>query len=250
MAASTEQLARTHLHKQVPDPRAAREAHAAATAIGCKRDPDLRRLLPRARAAERRARHRRHRGGPPALVVTADGVEHEVDAIIFGTGFHVTDMPIASWCAAATGARSPRLWEGSPQAYLGTDGRRLPQPVPPARAEHRPRPQLGRVHDRGADQLRDGRAARRWTRAAPTSSRCAQEAQDAYNDAHPERAAGHGLDSGGCASWYLDAQRAATPRLARLHLAASASGPATSSPRTTCSRRAPGARAAGRRVAA
>jgi hypothetical protein len=31
----------------------------------------------------------------PRSVVDADGVEHEVDVIVYGTGFHVMDIPVA-----------------------------------------------------------------------------------------------------------------------------------------------------------
>ena len=58
--------------------------------------PDLQRLLPRARPRQRRPGHRRHRRGDRrARVVTADGTEREVDAIVVATGFHITDLPIA-----------------------------------------------------------------------------------------------------------------------------------------------------------
>jgi cation diffusion facilitator CzcD-associated flavoprotein CzcO len=43
-----------------------------------------------------------------STVVASDGTEAEVDAIVFGTGFHVTDMPIAwSRCAARPPPASP-----------------------------------------------------------------------------------------------------------------------------------------------
>ncbi len=56
----------------------------------------------------------------PRSVVGADGVEREVDAIVFGTGFHVTDMPIGSRVRGRDGRLLDDLWQGSPRAYLGT----------------------------------------------------------------------------------------------------------------------------------
>jgi cation diffusion facilitator CzcD-associated flavoprotein CzcO len=41
-------------------------------------------------------------------VVTADGVEHGVDAIVLATGFHSTDRRSRTGCTVATGPRSPR----------------------------------------------------------------------------------------------------------------------------------------------
>lgn len=53
-------------------------------------------------------------------VVAADGTSREVDAILFGTGFHYSDPPIASKISDASGRTLEERWEGSPQAYLGT----------------------------------------------------------------------------------------------------------------------------------
>jgi cation diffusion facilitator CzcD-associated flavoprotein CzcO len=56
----------------------------------------------------------------PRSVVTADGAEREVDTIIFGTGFHVTDVPIADRIAGRDGRTLAEIWQGSMQAYKGT----------------------------------------------------------------------------------------------------------------------------------
>jgi cation diffusion facilitator CzcD-associated flavoprotein CzcO len=53
-------------------------------------------------------------------IVTTDGVEHEVDAIIFGTGFHVLDLPFANHVRGRAGISLNEHWQGSPSAYLGT----------------------------------------------------------------------------------------------------------------------------------
>ncbi|MCW0190850.1 NAD(P)/FAD-dependent oxidoreductase [Rhodococcus sp. WS1] len=53
-------------------------------------------------------------------VIGADGVEAEVDAIIFGTGFHILDMPIASKVFDGEGRSLDDHWQGSPQAYFGS----------------------------------------------------------------------------------------------------------------------------------
>ncbi|GLZ31565.1 cyclohexanone monooxygenase [Lentzea sp. NBRC 105346] len=52
-------------------------------------------------------------------VIGGDGVERKLDALIFATGFHFSDPPIAKKVTA--GGRSlADVWQGSPQAYLGT----------------------------------------------------------------------------------------------------------------------------------
>ena len=69
----------------------------------------------------------------------ATASEREVDAIIFGTGFQVTDMPVGELVRGRDGQTLDDVWQGSPQAHLGTAIAGLPEPVPAARAEHRPR---------------------------------------------------------------------------------------------------------------
>lgn len=51
---------------------------------------------------------------------TADGSEREVDTIICGTGFRVTDSPLARWVRGRDGRTLGEVWQGSPQAHLGT----------------------------------------------------------------------------------------------------------------------------------
>jgi cation diffusion facilitator CzcD-associated flavoprotein CzcO len=58
-------------------------------------------------------------GIEPAGIRTADGVLHEVDTIVFATGFHVTDAPIAERIRGRGGASLAQTWRGSPRAYLG-----------------------------------------------------------------------------------------------------------------------------------
>jgi cation diffusion facilitator CzcD-associated flavoprotein CzcO len=53
-------------------------------------------------------------------VVTSDGTRHELDALILGTGFHVTDMPFAKLVIGRDGKSLADAWQGSPKAHLGT----------------------------------------------------------------------------------------------------------------------------------
>ena len=52
-------------------------------------------------------------------VVTSDGREHPAEVIIFGTGFHVTDPPIADAPARTRRADLAECWNGTPHTYLG-----------------------------------------------------------------------------------------------------------------------------------
>jgi len=56
----------------------------------------------------------------PSAVVAADGSEHEVDVLVFGTGFAVLDMPVASRITGRSGQTLREHWAGRPAAYRGT----------------------------------------------------------------------------------------------------------------------------------
>jgi cation diffusion facilitator CzcD-associated flavoprotein CzcO len=54
-------------------------------------------------------------------VVDADGTEHEVDAIVYGTGFRVMDLPLASRLVGREGRTLSEDWaRGGAQAHRGT----------------------------------------------------------------------------------------------------------------------------------
>ena len=53
-------------------------------------------------------------------LIAGDGSVHEADVIIFGTGFEVAEPPIAARITGASGRTLADLWNGSPEAYLGT----------------------------------------------------------------------------------------------------------------------------------
>ncbi len=73
-------------------------------------------------------------------VITGDGEEREVDAIIFGTGFQVTDMPVGRMVRGPRRQDARRRLGGQPEGAPRRRDAGLPEPVRPARAEHRPRP--------------------------------------------------------------------------------------------------------------
>jgi cation diffusion facilitator CzcD-associated flavoprotein CzcO len=52
-------------------------------------------------------------------VVLASGRELEADALVFGTGFHVIDMPIGRLVRGRSGRTLADVWDGSPRAHLG-----------------------------------------------------------------------------------------------------------------------------------
>lgn len=55
-----------------------------------------------------------------STLVAADGSEREVDAIVFGTGFHVTDMPIGQRVFGLEGRSLAEEWKGGMEALRGS----------------------------------------------------------------------------------------------------------------------------------
>lgn len=56
----------------------------------------------------------------PTGLVTADGVTHEVDTIIYGTGFRVTDLPLMDVVHGREGQSLRAAWSDGMAAHLGT----------------------------------------------------------------------------------------------------------------------------------
>src|SRR3954454_15721731 len=114
-----ERMAKRHMQKQISDPELLEKVTPDYT-IGCKR------ILPSNRwyRALDKPNVELLTGGVaeirPHSVVTGDGEEREVDALIFGTGFQVTDMPIGKLVRGPGGPTLDDLWQGSPKALYGT----------------------------------------------------------------------------------------------------------------------------------
>ena len=114
-----ERMALSHLRDQVADPEL-REKLTPNYAIGCKRIlptdewyPAL--VRPNVEVVTDPIREVR-----PHSIVLSDGSERDVDTIIFGTGFRVTDIPIAEMIRGRDGRTLADVWHGSPAAYKGT----------------------------------------------------------------------------------------------------------------------------------
>ena len=55
----------------------------------------------------------------PTGIITEDGVKHEVDTIIYGTGFRVTDLPVMDMVHGRDGVSLRGAWSGGMEAHLG-----------------------------------------------------------------------------------------------------------------------------------
>ncbi|TDD12638.1 NAD(P)/FAD-dependent oxidoreductase [Kribbella turkmenica] len=56
----------------------------------------------------------------PSGIVTEDGVKHDVDTIIYGTGFRVTDLPVMDMVHGRDGVSLREAWSDGMAAHLGT----------------------------------------------------------------------------------------------------------------------------------
>ena len=114
-----ERAGRAHRHAQIADPELRRKV-TPHFRVGCKRilpSDDWYPALQQPNVelvTDRIAEIREH------AIVTADGTERAVDTIIYGTGFHVADMPVGEWVEGRGGVKLADAWAGSPKAYLGT----------------------------------------------------------------------------------------------------------------------------------
>ena len=136
-------------------------------------------------------------------VVGADGVEREVDTIIFGTGFHVTDPPIAERVRGADGRSLAETWAGSPRGYLGTTVAGFPNFFLFIG------PNLGNGHSSAIvlieaqlDYLVSALETMRDRDIAAVDVR--RDVQAAYNQRVQAALQGTVWNAGGCSSYYLD----------------------------------------------
>jgi cation diffusion facilitator CzcD-associated flavoprotein CzcO len=200
---AAQQLAARHLAREVRD-AALREKLTPHFRMGCKRvliSDDYLASLTRANVdivtdGIREVRER--------SIVTADGAEHEVDAIIFGTGFQVTEVPFAGKVKGRGGRTLREAWHGSPEAHLGTTVAGFPNLFlllgPNTGLGHSSvvfmmECQLELVMG-ALEHMRRGRVASLEPRA---------EAQARWVAEVAARSAHTVWTEGGCKSWYIDA---------------------------------------------
>ncbi len=198
-----ERVGRRHLRRQVPDRELRRKLTPDFT-FGCKRAlisneyyPSLTR--PNVEVVTDGIAEVR-----PHSVVSADGTEREVDAIIFGTGFRVQDMPVIDRVHGADGRSLGEHWSKGIAAYNGTTVAGFPNFFmllgPNTGLGHTSvvfmvEAQIAYVMD----------ALKTMDRRGWSALEVRPDAQDAYNEQIQEELRGTVWNDGGCASWYLDA---------------------------------------------
>ena len=202
LAPVVRRVALAHLRRQVNDP-ALRTRLTPDYAPGCKRilisNDYLRSLendnveLVTDGVAEVRERS----------VVARDGREREVDAIIFGTGFHVTDVPIAEHVRGPDGRTLAETWGGTMEAHRGTTVSGFPNLF----FLLGPNTGLGHTSvvvmaEAQADYVLGAIQHIRAVGADVLEVR--PDAQRKWNDTIQRQMPGTVWTAGGCQSWYLD----------------------------------------------
>lgn len=199
-----EGLARKHLARQVPNADL-RAALTPTYRIGCKRillSNDYYPALGKSHVdlithgiARIGANH----------IETVDGTTRDVDAIVYATGFHVTDLPTAQIITGTDGMKLADVWANGMEAHHGTSVAGFPNLFfligPNTGLGHSSmivmiEAQIHYVLD----------ALDKMDAHGVASVDVRPEVQRASNDALQAQLAGSVWNTGGCASWYLDAR--------------------------------------------
>jgi cation diffusion facilitator CzcD-associated flavoprotein CzcO len=196
-----ELLARSNMRRGISDPELRRRL-TPDYAIGCKRIllssdwyPAI--TSPGVELVTSGIREVRERS-----IVDGDGVEHELDTIVFATGFVPTDPPIARRLRGREGRTLSETWQGSPQAYLGTTVAGFPNLF----LFYGPNTNLGHssivyILESQTNYVMSALAAMDERGAACVEVR--PQVQDVFNEELQERLQSSVWNSG-CSSWYLD----------------------------------------------
>jgi cation diffusion facilitator CzcD-associated flavoprotein CzcO len=199
---SATRIARRHLAKQVPDP----ELRAKLTpnyAMGCKRillSDDFYPALTRSNVEVITDRIREVRAHS---IMTEDGREREIDTIICGTGFHVTDSQLPQYVHGRDGRSLADNWHAGPRAYYGTTISGFPNLFLLIG------PNTGLGHNSMVYMIESQityilDCMRVMDRRNLRTVEVLPEIQEAFNTEMQQRMRGTVWTSG-CASWYLDA---------------------------------------------
>ena len=199
-----ERLSRAHIARQVGDPGLRRRLTPGYT-LGCKRTlvssdyypvfsrPDV--TLETAGIAEIREHS----------IVTGDGREIEVDAIIFGTGFHVTDALARTHLVGRNGLKIADAWRDGITAHLGTAVTGFPNLF------FLVGPNTGLGHNSIIFMIESQvryimSCLRLVARSGAASIEVRPGAQARFNAWVQDKSRGSVWLRGGCASWYLDSE--------------------------------------------
>jgi len=199
-----EKLARRYMESQVADPDLRARLTPTYTP-GCKRLLQSNDYYPALQRPNVRVETEGILRLAPDGVVTADGVRHEVDTIIFGTGFRITSNPMAEKVRGADGRTLEQHWARTGmRAYCGTTIPGFPNYFMMAG------PNTGIGHTSLVVMI-EAQVAHVVGALRALRERCAgvvdvrPEVLERWSAEVQAKAASTVWNSGGCSSWYLDA---------------------------------------------
>jgi cation diffusion facilitator CzcD-associated flavoprotein CzcO len=198
-----QRVARRHLEKNVADPEL-RARLMPDYSFGCKRVLPSNEWYPALTQPNVSVVSTGIREVQPNGIVTTDGELHELDTIVFATGFYVTDVRFAKIVRGRDGMLMSDVWNGSPQAYRGTAVAGFPNLFiitgPNTGLGHN---SLVYMIEAQLDYLMD--ALGTMDQRGATRVEVRRAAQEAYNAELQSRMGRTVWNSGGCSSWYIDA---------------------------------------------
>lgn len=199
----TQRLAMRHLGRSVRDPVLRKKVTPSYT-MGCKRILLSDDYLPALTKENVELVTDGIREVRPEGIVTNDGTVHEVDTIIFGTGFQVQKFPFADHVRGTNGRTLAETWKNRMTAHLGTTVAGYPNLF----LLQGPNTGLGHtsvitmIESQTEHLVNAIRHVQKRGLATVEPRLDAQEAFVAHVDAKMK---GTFWTSGGCKSWYLDA---------------------------------------------
>ena len=200
---AAQRISRRHLARAVPDP-ALRAKLTPEYVLGCKRvllSNDFYPALTQPNAELVASGLARVDG---RTLTAQDGTTRDADAIIFATGFHVTDMPLAAWVYGAAGVRLAEAWRPGMTALRGTTVPGFPNLClvigPNTGLGHN---SLIHIIEAQLDYILDYLAQLDRTGAAALDTR--PDAQQRWAAGIARRMSSTVWTTGGCTSWYLAA---------------------------------------------
>lgn len=196
-------FAQTHLERQVPDP-ILRAKLTPNYAMGCKRILVSNDFYPALSHPNINVITEHIREVSAHSIVMADGQEHEIDVLICGTGFHVTDTQLPGYIHGRDGQTLGDIWQAHPSAYLGTTVTGFPNLFLMIG------PNTGLGHNSMVYMIESQiayilNALHFMERRKLQAVEVRQEAQSAFREEMQRRMRGTAWTSG-CSSWYLDSR--------------------------------------------
>ncbi|GAA1028488.1 MULTISPECIES: NAD(P)-binding domain-containing protein [Amycolatopsis] len=196
-------VAQWHLDRQVPDP-ALRAKLRPDYEMGCKRTVMDNGYFPALQRDNVDLVTEPIREVAEDGVITADGSRHPVDAIVYGTGFKVTDAAADLVLTGRNGRTIQDLWADGPEGYLGVAAHGLPNYFtlvgPNTGVGNQSIVFIIEAQVRYIVQLLAAMNRREHTRVEVKAHVQAQ-----FNRQLQRKSEGTVWTAGGCSSWYLDA---------------------------------------------